>query len=809
MSGSWRRALFAIAVAAVTGSVDPPAVAATAGERGTQPLVVAENGKSAALILMSPRAGQYEAQAARDLQKYIAAMTGAVPEIVDDAQSIRAALAGGRPLLVVGQVALEASATVKARLAAVVKAHPSLRADGVALLRDGNKIFLAGPNDESHYFAVAELLRAWGVRWFMPGAFGECVPHESKLLVDKLDVLYAPPFEIRSFWVSWLGDRSGVTDFQLRNMMAESSSVPPAGHALGEYTKGLGKSAFDIPLTSPKTAEHVARGAEATYAAGKDFSLSMEDGLYTSDDPGDAALARLQWDKYSLRYSVTDAMLGLLNNVARRLREKYPSSRSKIGFLAYSNMFIPPVRTTELEPSLYGMLAPIDIDPVHGVGDARSWPKKEYGEILRKWAQVTRGRLTIYDYDQSMLIWRDVPNPSHQAFRQDVKAYRDAGILGVSTESRMALATTFTNLYLRGRLMWDPDANVEALLEDFYARFFGPARLPMRDYWSAIFEAWGKAIVTEHEYFLLPAIYTPELVDRLDVSLRQAEAALDNAAADPDHGAYADRIRFVRLGFDTLKSYVTMVTAASAEVDYAKAAAAGDSGLRARRKLTQMNPAFTTTQLEDGYPFWEGEVRQYRELLALTNGEKGVLLARLPLEWRFHRDPEGAGMGRGYLTAPIDLAFWRSHGGDYTVETRKDYPADQWEMIRTDLYIQAQGVRFPDQRGYTGYIWYRTPVRLSADQAAANPHIHFPGLFNACELYANGIAVARRDQFEPWWLNDYRFEWDVSLAGRLQAGDNEIALLCHNPHHMGGMFRRPFLYAPANADGKPGARPAP
>jgi hypothetical protein len=45
-------------------------------------------------------------------------------------------------------------------------------------------------------------------------------------------------------------------------------------------------------------------------------------------------------------------------------------------------------------------------------------------------------------------------------------------------------------------------------------------------------------------------------------------------------------------------------------------------------------------------------------------------------------------------------------------------------------------------------------------------------------------------------LNDYRFEWDVSLQDRLQAGGNAIALRCHNPHHMGGMFRRPFLYAP-------------
>jgi hypothetical protein len=28
----------------------------------------------------------------------------------------------------------------------------------------------------------------------------------------------------------------------------------------------------------------------------------------------------------------------------------------------------------------------------------------------------------------------------------------------------------------------------------------------------------------------------------------------------------------------------------------------------------------------------------------------------------------------------------------------------------------------------------------------------------------------------------------------LKAGKNSIVVRIHNPHHMGGMFRRPFLY---------------
>ena len=45
-----------------------------------------------------------------------------------------------------------------------------------------------------------------------------------------------------------------------------------------------------------------------------------------------------------------------------------------------------------------------------------------------------------------------------------------------------------------------------------------------------------------------------------------------------------------------------------------------------------------------------------------------------------------------------------------------------------------------------------------------------------------------------WWLNDYAYQWDVDLSGKLKPGKNSIALRINNPHHMGGMFRRPFLY---------------
>jgi hypothetical protein len=772
--------------------------AAVAGRHGSDDLYVTRQGATQAVLVVSARAGRNEFKAAADLAEYIERMSGARPGIAREPAEIESALAGNRPLLVVGEKAFELQPDLRQSVGAAAKQNPVWRADAILLRRNGNRVYIAGNSDLAHYFAAADLLRRWGARWYLPGEFGECVPVEPDLVVGDLDMVYASPFEVRNYWISWLGDPTGMEDFQRRNMMTARAELPPTGHSLGKYTAGLGQGKFDIPITAPETAEHVARQVEPFFAKGVNFSLGMEDGLYASDDPHDRELTRLQWDKYTLRWSITDAMLEMYNNVLAILHRKYPDSRSKVGFLAYSNMTLPPVRPVHADSALFAEIAPIDLDPIHSVDDPRSPERAEFRDMLARWAQVMGGRLTIYDYDQSMLIWRDLPNPSHMAFRQDVQHYRRAGILGVSTESRNALATTFLNLHLRAQLLWNPDADADVLLAEFYEKFYGPAAGPMRDYWQTIFAAWNDTIVTEHEYFVAPAIYTPTLVERVRFSLTEAERLVRplearNNALSRNERLFVERMRFTRLGFEVIDAYLAMVKAAATDGDFEAAVAAGERGLRARAELTAMSKTFTTTRIENGYAFWPGEVKQYAELLPLTNGVQGTLVMRLPIEWAFHRDAARKGLELGYASAAVNLSYWKDVDAKSDVWSRKDFP-DAWEMLRTDLYAQAQGIRHRDGHSFVGDLWYRTDLDLTEAQARGLLHVMFPGVFGACRLYVDGTEIATRAQDPLWWQNDYRFEWDVDLAGKLKAGNNMLALACGSAGHFAGIFRRPFLY---------------
>ncbi|HUR38832.1 MAG TPA: hypothetical protein VM222_05040, partial [Planctomycetota bacterium] len=226
-------------------------VLACAASGGVEDLVLVEDGKSTACIVVSAKAGEWEKRAAADLSRAIELMTGAkVPA---------AEAPGAGPAIYVGAAALEASPALKDALGKVAKKNPVLRADAIALRREGGRLYAAGTNDESHYYAVAELLRRWGCRWYLPTEFGECIPEKARLAVGELDYAYAPPFEVRKYWISWNGDTSGAAEFQRRNFF--NNEHVPNGHALDQYVKELipkGKSAFNVPISEQSTVDHVA-----------------------------------------------------------------------------------------------------------------------------------------------------------------------------------------------------------------------------------------------------------------------------------------------------------------------------------------------------------------------------------------------------------------------------------------------------------------------------------------------------------------------------------------------------------------------
>lgn len=694
------------------------------------------------------QAGTWERRAAEDLAHYLTRLGGRRVRLFQGPPS------AGTEAFVVGELALELRPELRERLGQVLDPSATLRSDAITAAKDGPVVFLAGSNDDSHYFAVSWFLHQQGCRWYLPTELGEHVPSGLTALdTSALPHTYAAPFEVRTYWISWLGDSTGYEEFARRNFYNLVRDPVPS-HALGNLMPKEPGS-----LLSSETVNQVADQLADRHARSEPLSLGISDAVQRLSADQDRRLAGDLRDKFFFGSAVSDLYLAFYNRICQELWRRNPESASKLSFLAYTNLTLPPQRAITAAAPLIAYLAPIDIDPSHALDDPRSPERLDLLGALRRWVEVMEGRVIIYDYDQGMMVWRDLPNPSHAVFARDVKTYRDLGILGFATESRNALATTFTNLFFRGQLMWNPELDVEGELARFYGTFYGPAGPAMAGYWGAIYQAWANQTVLGHEFPIIPAIYTPNLVSTLEGFLSQAR----QTSLDP---LREKRLLFAELGFEVLKNYVLMVETGASGCRYAEAAAFGEKGLAARERLTELSGLFTTYERmgEKGAAWWPGEVELYRQLAAL--GE----VVPTPLSWEFRPDPHDEGIWRNWASS--------SSGA--------------WRRLRVDLLPRGQGLFDSEFYSPEGFGWYRCTVNLTRAQAERATLV-FPGLFNDSWLYVNGHLVDLREQKEPWWHNDYAFRWDVDLAGHLRPGPNTLVLRTEMRQHFSGMFRRPFL----------------
>jgi hypothetical protein len=732
------------------------------------------------------------AAAAHELQHYLQRITGAkLPIVGDDPPPAGTCVLVGRSAL---------TKPFDARIPSGLT--PGRDEEGFLLLCKGDRIVLAG-NDAGPYhgteYAVADFLHRLGVRWYMPGDYGEVLPPEQKsLTIADVELVQRPDFKMRN----WGGPAPAANvrleaKWKIRNKMNPVSNLitlPGDSSTRALFPADLaktspklfgltldGKPDIGMPnLTNLEAAAHAAKVIKEAFR--KDplltsWGMAPDDGLPRDWSPETVKhnlglpdlVGRLG---VPAEVSISEEWFEFVNAVARDLRKEFPNHILTSN--GYANRNTPPLGVT-LEPNVGVMFAAIWSDTLHAYDDPKSWQTFRQGQMIRRWTRLSRN-VFLYDYTYIMLASAGTPVPLARKYRRDMPLLKKWGVIGFADEGRTVLAESgIAPRYLRAQLMWNAAADADAILEEYFRRWYGAAAKPGRDFWEALEEAIEKTPLLGHEDRILPYVYTPAL--RADLHKHVAEAAKVVADERSRQHVHADQ-----LILEHLDAYMAM-TEAEWAADFAEAVRQADRMLASRKQLHDLSPLHCTPDdatIESGFYYWGVVARKkyYQQLADRTTGKDGNLVVVLPQKTAFHLDPHDEGRFAGWERPEQDVRGWDS------VVTTKPF------------YLQGH----LDENGhpYLGAMWYRFEVDVPPVAAGRKVKLYAPTVETEAWGWVNGEFVGHRPYHEAYERPN-EIDWDVTRA--LQSGKrNVIVLRVHTgmgaAQAASGLISRLFLYSP-------------
>jgi hypothetical protein len=390
-------------------------------------------------------------------------------------------------------------------------------------------------------------------------------------------------------------------------------------------------------------------------------------------------------------------------------------------------------------------------------------------QMIKQWCKLS-DKVWMYNYNYTMLVNKRTLTPMVHRLRRNIPLLKEWGVIGFNDqdEADWALSGLPTRL-VRARLEWDTKADVDAILDDFYAKWFGRSAGPMKTYYDALENAFENAPQHGHEDVILPAIYSEALMAKLDASMKAAEAA---AQSEPEKL----HMRIERLIYDNLCEYVALEKSKRAG-DLAATAKHCARMLEIQAEESKITPFMGWTP----YPCYglEWEKKRMEAAAAKMNGPEGELVALLPEKAAFRTDPFDDGRYERWQEPSTDLSSWKTALSTYGWETQ-GLPGMQ------------------DEKGhpYRGLAWYQFDVNVPESAKGKQVSLNGLAVVNEAWVWVNGRYVGHRPYIGVWF-RPHALDMDVSKV--LEPGKtNRIAIrvLCNwDVWGANGIYERLFLYA--------------
>ncbi len=663
----------------------------------------------------------------------------------DALAAAREVRAGGRTPVVLGGPALDAA------LLAAIKARGDF-AESFGLRVEEGMITIVGLSPKGALNGVYDLLEQMGFRWFMPGEIGRVVPEGADFALASQTTIQVPSFDAR--WIHG-ADVAGHGTWQLRTRQG-GFFVPPA-HG------GVPRDVTDE--------DAVRERADRIVETLRDRDPERTDPLIVAIGPPDRprwfedheaslALDAGDYDPFLGSVSRTDRLMWHYNRILELVDEQIPDANVRIMFYAYHSYFRPPVRKDEVDPRIVPAFAPITLCRVHGMGQEICPEKMYYRDLMQGWSEAVP---VIYKRGYYFnLACPGIPFSMVHRLRREIPIAHELDITGFRQEVITKWGSETPSLYVAARLMWDHETDVNALLADFYEKFFGPAAAPMRDYLEMMDAALRD---TDHH-----AGCSFDVIQWYPTELRaRANALLNTALEMAGDDRYGERVRIFRQTFDFMEALVHMLKYRAAH----HYVAAHDELERMRALMETLfayDPPMLHPRYSPGYLDRFFSVATEQGYARVTGGNR--LVAGLDNVWTFRIDPDDEGEAAGWYRSDFtidenDIAGEVGYGqpdahevaaaGEGTVSDVTQLVDEPWQRVRTSTITwDTLGLRYYKERP----AWYRQLVQIPREAEGADLYLWFGGVDDWAKVWVNGVEIGTgAGAFRP-------FEFDATEAVR-------------------------------------------
>lgn len=456
------------------------AVSALPAFAAEKELVLAENGETDYVIVISASATDTEKNAAAVLADYLRRISGAEFAVVDDTA------ASADREIVVGVTNRDGEAGLD---------YEAYGEEGVRILVDGDKLFLTGGNIRGSIYSVYTFLEDFlGCRWFTEAL--TVVPEADKVTVPAdIDYTYIPCFRLRqTYWSFSTAYRDFCVANKLHGVMAYVSD--DVGGCAAEYCVNsvhtlqwiITRDMFDKHPEYFGADENGVRSPNRqpclsnedvfniTVAFAENFFASYNTILSISQNDGMSFCQCEKCRAFNKAHGGTDSasMLNFVNRVAVAVREKYPEARFET--LAYQDSLTPPSGLAA-EKDVTIRMCPVNGCVLHDFDDPDCEKNASFNKALKGWAALT-DNIYMWNYSTNFQYYYAL-FPNITTLQNRFKYFRDNNVISVFDNGcgENMVPGEFHELktYLVCKLMWDPDTDVERHISEFCAAYYGEA----------------------------------------------------------------------------------------------------------------------------------------------------------------------------------------------------------------------------------------------------------------------------------------------------------------------------------------------